>query len=256
MKERSAGGIGYLAGDWPLDLHKSTIIFIHGAGGSSLFWQAQVKGLSGRVNAVAVDLTGHGRSSGTGKQAIADYAEVVVKFITETGIQDPILCGLSLGGAIVQQVLLDQPNLLKAGILLGTGTSMKVAPAFFESIDKDYKGFVDWLCKICVSKKTDPQKIRSFREDMLRCRPEVVAGDFRACDRFDVSNQVHAIMTPVLVVTAEEDKLTPPKVGESLEKRITSASRIHIENAGHLAPMEKPQETNQAILSFLDAADL
>jgi pimeloyl-ACP methyl ester carboxylesterase len=256
MQERNTNGIGYLAGDWPLDSQKPTIIFIHGAGGSSLFWHDQIKGLSARVNTVAIDLTGRGRSSGAGKQVVADYAEVVVKFITETGIQDPILCGLSLGGAIVQQVLLDHPKLLKAGILIGTGPSMKVAPTFFESIDKDYNGFVDWLCKICVSKKTDPQKIRLFREDILRCRAEVVSGDFRACDRFDVSDQVHAIETPVLVVTAEEDKLTPPKVGEFLEKSIRTASRIHITDAGHLVPVEKPEETNQAILRFLDAVDL
>lgn len=252
MQELQAGGIGYLADDWPLDLQKPTIVFIHGAGGSSIFWHDQLKGLSVRVNTVAIDLSGRGRSSGAGKQAVADYAEVVVKFITGTGIQKPILCGLSMGGAIVQQVLLDQPNLLKAGILIGTGARMKVAPTFFETIDRDYKGFVDWLCKICISKKTDPQKIRPFREDMLRCRPEVVSGDFRACDRFDIRGQVHAIDTPVLVVTAEEDKLTPPKFGEFLERGIRTASRIHIADAGHLVPMEKPEETNQAILSFLD----
>lgn len=252
MEERSTGGIGYLVSDWPLDLQKPTIVFIHGAGGTSIFWHDQIKGLSARVNAVAIDLTGRGRSSGGGKQAVADYAEVVAKFITETGIQDPILCGLSLGGAIVQQVLLDQPNLLKAGILIGTGARMKVAPTFFETIEKDYTGFIDWLCKICVSKKTDPQKIRPFREDMRRCRPEVVFGDFRACDRFDVSDLIHAIETPVLVVTAEEDKLTPPKFGEFIEKRIRTASRVHIADAGHLVPMEKPEETNQAILRFID----
>jgi pimeloyl-ACP methyl ester carboxylesterase len=58
------------------------------------------------------------------------------------------------------------------------------------------------------------------------------------------------------VVTAEEDKLTPPKVGEFLEKSIRTASRIHITDAGHLVPVEKPEETNQAILRFLDAVDL
>jgi pimeloyl-ACP methyl ester carboxylesterase len=253
MEERIAGGIGYLVGEWPLDLQKPTIIFIHGAGGSSLFWHEQIRGLADRVNAVAVDLPGRGRSSGMGKQVVADYAEVVVKFIAEIGVQNPILCGLSMGGAIVQQVLLDQPGLLKAGILFGTGARMKVAPAFFETIEEDYNGFVEWLCKICISKKTDPEKIRSFREDLLRCRPEVVSGDFQACNQFDVGDQIHAIETPVLVVTAEEDKLTPPKLGEFVENSMREASRVHFTDAGHLVPMEKPEETNQAILRFLDA---
>ncbi len=145
MKERSAGGIGYLVSDWPLDFQKPTIIFIHGAGGSSRVWHNQIVGLSASLNAVAVDLPGRARSTGSGKQTIAEYADTVVKFITDLKIPDPILAGLSMGGAIVLQVLLDQPNLLKAGILFGTGARMAVSPAFFDKIEKDYDGFVDWL---------------------------------------------------------------------------------------------------------------
>jgi pimeloyl-ACP methyl ester carboxylesterase len=256
MQERKTNGIGYLVGEWPLDPEKSTIVFIHGAGGSSTFWQEQIKGLSTRVNTFAIDLPGRGRSSGAGKQAVADYAEVVVKFITETGIQEPILCGLSLGGAIVQQVLIDQPNRLKAGILIGTGATMKVAPTFFETINKDYNGFVDWLCKICVSKKTDSIIVNPFREDLLRCKPEITLGDFRACDPFDVADRLAAIEAPVLVVTSEEDKLTPPEYGEFLEKQIKNAKRAHIMDAGHIAPMEKPEEINKTILNFLDQSGL
>ena len=254
MEERSAGDIACLVSEWPLDFQKLTLIFIHGAGGSSLFWQEQVKGLSDRVNAVAVDLPGRGRSTGAGKQTIAEYADTVVRFISETGIPDPILCGFSMGGAIVQQVLLDHPGLLTAGILIGTGARMAVAPAFFEKIESDYNGFVDWLCKICISKKTEPHRIDPFRVDMLGCRPVVVSDDFRACDRFDAADSVHAIAAPVLVITGKEDRLTPPEFGEFLESRIQSASRIDIADAGHLVPMEKPEETNQAIMGFLDTA--
>ena len=251
MLERETSGIGYLAGDWPLDPEKSTIVFIHGAGGSSAFWQEQVADLSDRLNTLAIDLPGRGKSTGEGKRKIADYAEVVVHFLTAIDISDPVLCGLSLGGAIVQQMLIDYPDRLKAGILIGTGARMKVAPAFFETIEEDYSGFADWLSKICVSKKTDPQKVNPFREDLLRCRPEVTLGDFRACDRFDATARLSAIDAPVLVVTAEDDKLTPPKYGEALQKGIKNATRAHIINAGHIVPMEKSDEVNEIILKFL-----
>jgi len=80
MLERETNGIGYLAGDWPLDPEKSTLVFIHGAGGSGAFWQAQIKGLSSRVNTLAIDLPGRGRSIGDGRQTIAGYAEDVAGF--------------------------------------------------------------------------------------------------------------------------------------------------------------------------------
>ncbi|GAH25730.1 unnamed protein product, partial [marine sediment metagenome] len=66
------------AGSWPLDTEKSTIVFIHGSGGSANYWKAQVQGLSERVNTVAVDLPGHGRSGKNGKNTIADYAQTMV----------------------------------------------------------------------------------------------------------------------------------------------------------------------------------
>jgi pimeloyl-ACP methyl ester carboxylesterase len=256
MQERETGGIGYLVGDWPLDPQKSTLVFIHGAGGSSAFWQEQVRGLSSRVNTLAIDLPGRGRSIGEGRRTIAGYAEDVAGFLNEIDIPDPILCGLSMGGAIVQQMLLAYPKRLKAGILIATGARMKVAPAFFETIEKDYNGFAGWLSKICVSKKTDPHKIKPFREDLLRCRPEVTIKDFGACDRFDVVDQISDISSPVLVVTAEEDKLTPPKFGEFLKKQIKNASRVHIMDAGHIVPVEKPDEVNKAITKFLDQTGL
>jgi pimeloyl-ACP methyl ester carboxylesterase len=58
---------------------------------------------------------------------------------------------------------------------------------------------------------------------------------------------------PVLIVSAEDDQLTPPKYGLFLEKNIPSAVRCHVRDAGHFVPIEKPLELNAAIQSFLDA---
>ena len=256
MQERKTNGIGYLAGDWPLDPEKSTIVFIHGAGGSSLFWQAQINGLSAHVNTVAIDLPGHGRSRETGKSKVEEYAPTVVDLIQAIDAPKPVVCGFSLGGAISQLLLLEYPHRFKAGILINTGARMPVVPAFFKSIENDYKGFVEWISKLAASKKTDPKLVSSFTEDFLRCKPEIAIGDFRACDRFDVTDQLSAIDVPVLVVTAEDDKLTPPKYGEALEKGIENATRAHIMDAGHIVPMEKPDEINKTILKYLDQTGL
>ncbi len=256
MLERKTNGIGYLTGYWPLDPQKSTLVFIHGAGGSSAFWQEMITGLSVRVNTVAIDLPGRGRSKGPGRQKIEDYASVVADFLTAINISDPILCGLSMGGAIAQQVLLDYPNRLTAAILIGTGARLKVAPAIFESIEADYNKFVEWLGNISISKHTDANVLNPFVEDLLRTRPEITHGDFRACDRFDVTDRLTAIETPVLVVTAEEDKLTPPEFGEFMAKQIKNASRAHIMDAGHIVPFEKLDEINNTIMKFLDQTTL
>ncbi len=256
MLEGTAKGIGYVAGSCPLDPEKSTIVFIHGAGGSSLFWQAQVKGLVARANTIAIDLPGRGRSGNEGRNTVEDYAEAVIVLIKEINPPNPIPCGLSMGGAVTQQLLLDYQDLFKAGVLISTGSRLKVTPVIFETIEKDYHEFVNMIGKLAASKNTDPGLVEPFQQDTACCEAETTHGDFRACDSFDSSNHLSSIEVPVLVVTAEDDVLTPPRYGDFLEKHIKNASRAHIKDAGHIVPMEKPEEVNRIIKNFLDEAGL
>ena len=256
MEERNINGIGFTAGLWPLDPAKPTIVFIHGAGGSGVFWQAQVDGLSERANTLAVDLPGHGRSQGEGGNSIEDYARFIIDFVKQIDAPNPIPCGLSMGGAITLQLLLDFPDKLMAGILVNTGARLKVAPAIFETIENDYNGYLAMIGQLVASKKTNPEKLRRFQEDAASCRPEITLGDFHACNGFDVMQRLGSITVPVLVVSADGDQLTPPKYGEFLQNNIPQASRVHVMDAGHIVPLEKPDEFNKAVIEFLDGANL
>jgi len=252
MVEREIGGFGFIAGRWPLDKEKSTIVFIHGSGSTGHFWKAQVEGLAERVNTVALDLPGHGRSGKDGKEDVADYARAVVQFVEAIEASKAIPCGLSLGGAIAQQLLLDYPARFSAGILVGTGARLKVLPAIFEAIQNDYPGFMGLLLQLSASPKSDPAALKPFQNEIGSCEPGVVYGDFQACNKFDVMQRLAEIRVPVLVISAEDDKLTPPKYGDFLEAGIPHATRTHIMDAGHISPMEKPREVNRAISEFLD----
>ena len=256
MEDRKTNGIGFIAGKWPLDPIKSTIVFVHGAGGSSDFWRTQVEALAERVNTVAVDLPGHGQSDGNGHDKIEDYPQAVVDFISAVKPPRPIPCGISLGGAIVQQLLLDSPDFFEAAILISTGAKLKVVPEIFDTIKKDINSYVNMMANFVASKSTDPDRVKPFKEDSARCKPDVLIKDFRACDRFDVMERVGAISSPVLVVSAEDDQVTPPKYSDFLETSIAKASRTHIMEAGHIVPMEKPEKVNSAIIEFLDRTGL
>ena len=252
MEEREIGGVGFVAGRWPLDAEKSTIVFIHPSAGTGQFWQSQVKDLAERVNTVALDLPGHGRSGKNGKNTIEDYARAVLEFIAAADIPRPIPCGLSIGSAIVLQLLLDHSKQFQAGILIGTGAKLKVLPMIFEAIEKDYSGLVEMLCKFAASEKTAPEVIQPFRDDLQKCDPRVTLGDFEACNGFDVMERLAEISVPVMVISAQDDKLTPPKYADFIESAIPNTTRAHISDAGHIAPLEKPGEVNQAIIEFLD----
>ncbi|MDX1707270.1 MAG: alpha/beta hydrolase [Desulfobacterales bacterium] len=252
MEQKEHGGLGFITGRWPLVKDQSTLVFIHGSGGSAQFWQVQVEDLVERANTIAVDLPGHGGSRGAGKDTIEGYAEAIIDFLDTLEAPGPIPCGLSLGGAITQQLLLDYAGRFRAGILIGTGAKLKVLPDIIETIENDFLGFVKMIPRFAASEKTDRAVIEKFQNELKDCRPDVISGDFKACNGFNVMARLGEINVPVLVVSADEDQLTPPKYADYLETAIRHSTRSHILAAGHIVPLEKPQAVNKAISDFLD----
>ena len=116
-----------------------------------IFVERQVDALSPKVNTIAIDLPGHGASDGKGLEASLIMPRLVPILSMPPALSDPILCGLSLGGAIVQQLLIDHPERFAAGILVGTGARLKVMPAIFEAIENNDGSFIHMLNQYAFS---------------------------------------------------------------------------------------------------------
>ncbi len=86
---------------------------------------------------------------------------------------------------------------------------------------------------------------------MLGCRPEVLVGDFLACDRLDLSKEVERIDLPTLIICGGEDELTPVTYSEFLHRRIKGSTLEIVPNAGHMVMMESPKAFNEKIREFV-----
>jgi len=253
MENKKINDIEFAAGNWPLNPDLDTIVFIHSSGGTNVLWEKQVADLSGKYNTIALNLPGHGNSDGQGMDSIEKYATSVSAFVDSLEINRPVICGLSIGGAIVLQLLIDAPENYKAGIVANAGAKLKVMPLIFEMIEKDYAGFVNSMYTFGVSQKTDPSRLKPLADSMAACPLQVTVGDFTACNDFDVIDQLNKIKSPVLVMTASDDQLTPIKYGRFLADEIEHAVIANIEDAGHLSPVEKPDHVSKAISDFMAA---
>ncbi len=251
MQESRIGDIAFVAGRWPLDPALHTVVFIHGSGGAGVLWHAQVEDLADAMNTVALDLPGHGASGGPGTDSVESYAEAVDDFVSRLAVPRVVPCGLSLGGAIALHLLLEKKGLCEAGVLVNTGARLRVLPLIFETIEKDYPAYLEGAPRFSISTKTDPARIAPLMKATAACPPGVTLGDFRACDAFDVMERLGEIEVPVLVLTASEDKMTPPKYGAYLADHIKRSRLVNIEDAGHLSPMEQPEAVTQAIRDFI-----
>jgi pimeloyl-ACP methyl ester carboxylesterase len=177
-------------------------------------------------------------------------------FIDAVNAPAPIPCGLSLGGAIALHLLIHQGDRLKAGILANTGARLKVLPAIIETIENNYDRHLTGLIKFAVAQSN--QANEDICRRVLACStagPVVTANDFRACDAFDVMDQVAPVNLPVLVLSAVHDTLTPVKYADWMAANIDGARHVTLDGAGHMSPIEQPEAFNQAILSFLESLD-
>jgi pimeloyl-ACP methyl ester carboxylesterase len=228
------------------------LILIHGAGGSHLHWPAALRRMPG-ATVYAVDLPGHGRSEGPGREHIEDYVADIVRFMDAVGVSRGVLVGHSMGGAIAQMTALMAPERVAGLVLVGTGARLRVAPALLDGILQDARGALALITEWAWGPEADPAMVARGRQMMARVNPRVVWGDFAACDRFDIRERVGEITAPALVITGSEDRMTPPKFGQWLAERIPGARFVLVEGAGHMVMLEKPDQVASAVREWLKA---
>jgi pimeloyl-ACP methyl ester carboxylesterase len=151
------------------------LVLIHGAGGSSLHWPPQLRHLPG-LEIYALDLPGHGDSSGESADTIAEKAEQVLTWKTSLGLSTCVFAGHSMGGAIAQLLALDHPSAVAGLVLVGTGGRLRVHPTILgltESSDQ-YPQAVENILKWSFSATADTRMVELAGQRMLQVPAQVV----------------------------------------------------------------------------------
>jgi pimeloyl-ACP methyl ester carboxylesterase len=230
---------------------KASVIFIHGAGGGQYTWSFQSPFFERRFNPVVVELPGHGESGGEGEQEIGRYAEQLYGFIKILDLRKVYLAGHSMGGAITQTLALTHPDVIHGIILVGTGARLRVLPMILEGVKSQFEETVRKINRISYAQKAPTEMIETGIDGMMRTRPEVLYGDFLACDRFDLMKEVEKIDLPTLILCGEEDELTPVKYSRYLLERIRGSRLETFRDAGHMVMMEAADPFNKKIEEFI-----
>ena len=246
--------IGYQTGSQGLDPARPTVVFVHGAGGSSWSWMGLLSAVGRKVNTLAIDLPGHGETPGRAYDSIEDYAEWLARALgelkSELGLDGRfVLAGHSMGGAISQVLDLAHPDLTAGLILLGTGCELPVNPQLLEGLRTDFEKTAALVNKWCFASDNKALKEESLKLLML-AGSETLQADFTACSRFDATRMVERIRKPTLIIVGAEDKMTPPEMSEFIRDRVAESNLEIIPGAGHMVMVEEPRRVIDLIGSF------
>ncbi|MEZ3116931.1 alpha/beta fold hydrolase [Halobaculum sp. MBLA0147] len=233
-----------------------TVLCVHGSGGTRDVWRGQTR-LADDHPVVTVDLSGHGDSedvdADAGPETLGAYADDVVAVAEQTDAD--VLVGNSMGGAVALRVALAREYPLSGLVLAGTGPRLPVMDDLLVWLAEDFDRAVEFLHEPGrLFHDPDERSVAASRETMRATGRAVTERDFRSCHTFDVRDRLGEIAVATLALVGEHDKLTPPAYHETFHERIPDCELGVVEDAGHLAMLERPTAVNEAVRSFLDRA--
>jgi len=245
---------------------KGTIILLVGLGAKRQGWYKQLPAFGRYYRTLALDYRDVGDSDEAKESyTIKDLAEDTIAVMRALEIQHAHIIGISMGGFIALELALNYPQMLDKLVLVVTsaGGPGHVSPAreiMAVMIQPPEVEIGEAARKVCAAvsapgfAESHPEEFDIFAE-IARYRPMTEAAYFRqlaACRGHDVSQRLHQIEAPTLVIHGDVDPLVPLKNGLHLAQTIPGATLNVYPQTGHIPEVERAEEFNHDILDFLE----
>lgn len=231
------------------------LILINGLGGNHLGWLTIFSQLTKKYQVIIFDNRGAGQSEvPKGPYKIADMAEDVVALLDHLNIKKANVMGNSMGGAIVQTLLLHHAGRFNKAVILGSFSQIPEAGklAVTNSVDLMKAGtnislimdqFIPWVYgNDYLSIPGCPKEVKEMMlANPYPQTPEGYLGQYEATIDFDIRDELKSIEHDnVSILTGADDVLTPPHCSKIMHEGIPCSQLKIIEGAGHMIHVEKP----------------
>ena len=238
------------------------VLLLHGLGADGSSWALQFNSLVEEgFRPIAPDVPGFGESSYDGKGwSIARMSTVIADLLNEMGVIPAHVVGISMGGIIAQQLILDHPHIVRKLVLVNTFSVLRPKQLsgwlyFFQRFLLVHILGLPTQAKF-VAKRifpgTDQQAMRDLLvERITRADPRAYRAAMRSLGLFNSSKRLREIDAPTLVITSDRDTTVPMDSQKFLVDNILLARQVIIQNAGHAVTIDQPDAFNSALLEFL-----
>ena len=172
------------------------------------------------------------------------------------------VAGHSMGARVAMEMVRLAPERIERLILLDTGfhplregeREKRVEIVRFAH-ENGMQALADrWLPGMVYEPNRQIKALMAGLNDMvLRCDPDLHERQITALvNRPDASVHLASITCPVLLVVGREDMWSPVSQHEDMLALLPNAGLEVIEDAGHFAPVEKPEECSELCVKFIN----
>jgi len=239
------------------------VLFIHGYPFDHTMWAHQIAALDG-FRRIAPDLRGLGRSDAPDLgYGMGIYADDLAALLDTLGVDQVVLCGLSMGGYIAFEFLRRWRRRVRGLVLMDTRAEADSAEGRRGREDAAAtakEGGADAIAELMLPKVLGPATLAGSPEVVERVRgmmtaapvPGIVGALGAMRDRSDSTPLLPTLDgLPTLVLVGEDDGVTPLDRARAMATAIPGARLVVIPGAGHLPPMEQAAATTHALADFL-----
>jgi 3-oxoadipate enol-lactonase len=238
------------------------VVLLHGLADTHELWRNQVPALEPRHRTIAVDHYGHGRTPLPAEPlTTALMADGVAALIESLAIAPAIVMGLSMGGGVAQVLTLRRPDLVRALVLVSTGSEFPPATRerFVSRAAQAEREGMASIIDTTVPRWFTPEYTRLHPDEIAFTERTVLANDpvaFAAASRAnaarDFADQVGQIACPVLFIGGAQDPADAARSLAIYRERIRDLEVVIFPETSHLVPVEAPDEFNRVVIDFLD----
>jgi pimeloyl-ACP methyl ester carboxylesterase len=245
------------------------LVLIMGLGADGPTWDAHAQAYATKFRCFLVDNRGTGDSDKPeGPYTTAQMADDYAGLIRGLGLGKVRLAGISMGGAIAQQIALRHPDLVRSMVLVCTWIKFSpYAATVFDNLAKvravaKPEDFMELLFLWIWTPAYTNAHSADLKAAIQGNGPDKVANgtwmpqhafaaQVSACITHDTTANVHEIKVPCLITIGSADIFTPMSYSEELHARIAGSTLKVFPGWGHVHHWEVVEEFNATTLEWL-----
>jgi pimeloyl-ACP methyl ester carboxylesterase len=237
------------------------LVLLHAFPLDRRMWDGVRPGLAEHVELVTPDQRGFGGTPLAADEP--DLALVAGDVIDRLAGRRVVLGGCSMGGYVAMAVLRMAPELVEGLVLVSTRASADADAgranrhAMASRVEEEGPGFVpDTVLPTLLGVETHerrPAVVGAVRTLVSEQDGAAIAWAQRAmAARPDSSDLLRGTDVPTLIVRGEQDELIPADEADALVSLMPKAEPVVLAGAGHLPPLEVPEEFTGAVARWLE----
>ncbi|MBD7994512.1 alpha/beta hydrolase [Arthrobacter sp. Sa2CUA1] len=246
------------------------VIFGHGFGCDQAMWRRIVPHFTDKYRVIVFDHVGSGDSDKaaydpTKYSSLDGYVSDLLEICAELELRDATFVGHSVSAMMAVVAGATAPHHFANLVLLASSPSYMDRPEdgyqggfsaadiddLLVSLEANYIVWAAAMAPVIMGNPEKPELHDELEGSFCRLDPTIAPGFARVSFCSDVRALLTEVKVPTLVLQCSEDLLAPPHIGSYTQERIASSTLVQLKATGHLPHVSAPEETAEAILSYL-----